>query len=529
MTSFLGKLAHIISLLTQLVLTLASLLSPPQFVWDALGFSHDRHYIVREMRHEPRVMGVVPEPTLDDIPDLVADLKEAYATGMTRPLSARKAALTGLRNMVTENEAAFVAALHADLGRPEFEALYYDVLLPLSEIDHLLAHVDEWAAPHRVGPSIVTFPSSDLVYKEPYGTVLVIGTWNYPFMLSLVPAAAAIAAGNNVLLKPCNVSSACANLMAQLIPQYVDPAFLSVVGTAMKGDRSTTAELLTHRFDYIFFTGSPSVGRVIMRGAAEFLTPVTLELGGKNPVFVDASADIVKAAKSLVWSRNFNAGQQCISPDTVFVHHDVIDQFEDACKQWIATFYTDDSQYGRIVGDKQMDRIAHMLQDSGGRIIEGGIIDRDERHFSPTVVRIGLDSSAMQDETFGPILWITPVPSMDAAIDFVNTMPKPLAMYIFAQDQDVAQQIVANTSAGGVTINGTLFHVGHPNLPFGGVGDSGMGAYHGKASFDLFTHQKPVLRKLWLPDFGALSDPFFLYPPFSSLKISLLRLIAKLM
>jgi len=315
----------------------------------------------------------------------------------------------------------------------------------------------------------------------------------------------------------------------------MDPAIISVVGTAMTGDRDTTAALLKHRFDHVFFTGSPSVGKVIMEGAARNLTPVTLELGGKNPVFVDKDADLNLAAKRCIWGRNMNAGQQCISPDYVLCHKAVVDEFGKKCAHWVKELYApnnsspkDNGNLGRIVGDKQMKRLSDLLRDHKGEILYGGKSDIKERYIEPSVIKVSLDSPAMEEETFGPILWIVEVNSMDEAIQYVNSRDKPLSMYIFAKDTHTQEKIIYNTSAGGVTVNATLFHVAHPDLPFGGIGASGTGRYHGKETFNTFTHEKPVLRKNSIPDGGLLSDPMFIYPPWNDTKIKILRLLAKI-
>ncbi|KNC56056.1 aldehyde dehydrogenase [Thecamonas trahens ATCC 50062] len=518
-----GKILHIAALLVEVVTTALSLLSPPDFVWAALGFGADRHVLVAELPHALEVVGVVPQLTLEHVDGLVEEMRAVFLTGLTRPLTKRREQLRALRQLVVENEAEMLGALAADLGRPKFEGLFYDVLGVVHEIDHLLGHLDEYAAAECKGINLLSFPASSYIVKEPFGTALVIGTWNFPFQLALVPMAGAIAAGNNVVLKPCNVAPATAALLERLLATYMDPRVVSVIGPAMKGDRTTTAALLEHKWDKIFFTGSPTVGKVVARAAAEHLTPVTLELGGKNPVFVDASADIALAAKRTVWGRGMNAGQQCISPDYVLAHESVARAMAEVMGQWMGQFYASEADVGRIVGDSQMRRIVNMLEESGGEVIHGGHYDLKSRYFEPTVVMVPMDSPALDDETFGPILWVVSVPSMDAAIHHVNSRPKPLSLYVFANDQDVAQRIVTNTSAGGCTINATLFHCTHPELPFGGVGESGSGAYHGKATFDTFTHEKPVLRKM----FGFF-DPFFLYPPWTDFKVTVLRFLAKL-
>lgn len=494
----------------------------------------DRYFIVGSASVSSEVVGRHSKDiALEDIPAMVGEMRDAYASGVSRPIAVRLEQLRALLRLLEENESAILAALHKDLGRPKFESLYYDNILPISEVRACINHLYDWVAPDSAPFSLLTFPSTDEIYKEPLGTVLVIGTWNYPIMLSLVPVAGAIAAGNNAVLKPCMTSPNCAHLIADLCKKYLDPKIVQVVGTAFQGDRQCTHALMQHPFDHVFFTGSPTVGKVVMQLAANHLTPVTLELGGKNPVLVDKDADLVLAAQRIVWGRMMNAGQQCIAPDTCLVHESVIDELGRLCGEWIRKMYTDDPQnagtVGRIVGAKQMKRLIEVLETHGGEVLVGGTYDEEDLYIAPSVVKVARDSPCLAEETFGPILILTPVASMQEAIEYVNARPKPLSMYVFSSSHDTQERIVQNTSAGGVTINACLFHVGHSEMPFGGVGNSGMGTYHGKHTFDTFCHRKPVLRKSIWPDGGALSNPFFLYPPFTDFKIQILRMVGKLL
>eukprot|EP00030_Apusomonadida_sp_AF-17_P000468 a174666_32.p1 GENE.a174666_32~~a174666_32.p1 ORF type:complete len:544 (+),score=216.72 a174666_32:28-1632(+) len=531
--SFVASLLHLLWIPFDLVFTVLAIVFPVfvrRSIARALGWTQDRHYVVRELPHTT-IVGRAKQASLAEIPTLNAEMRACFASGLTLPIEARLRSLRALRALLAENEAEIMAALREDLGRPAFEALYYDVLLPLTEVDHMIAHIHEYAAPTKKGFNLLAFPGSAEIYKEPYGVVLVISTWNYPIMLSLVPVLGAIAAGNCVVLKPCNVSAASARLLARLVPAYLDPHVVTVVGQGadMPGDQAATSALLECQWDHIFFTGSPAVGRVVMQGAVKHLTPVTLELGGKNPVIVAADADIDLAAKRVVWGRNMNCGQQCISPDYVLVHEAVKDQFIARACHYVQQFYPTASDIGRIVGAKQFARIVNMVAESAGTTHIGGTGDASTLAFQPSVIEISLASKAMDDETFGPILWVASVASVDQAIDFVNRKPKPLSMYVFTASRETAERIVYNTAAGGVTVNATLFHVAHSELPFGGVGASGMGAYHGEATFRTFTHEKPVLHKAVWPDAGLLSDPFFLYGPFRPWQLTLVRFLVKLM
>jgi aldehyde dehydrogenase (NAD+) len=294
-----------------------------------------------------------------------------------------------------------------------------------------------------------------------------------------------------------------------------------------------TGKLLEYQWDYVFFTGSPSVGKIVYTGAAKFMTPVTLELGGKNPVVVAADADIHLAAKRCVWGRMMNAGQQCISPDYVLVERSVLHQFNESLVHWVKTLYGSDpmtnGNLGKIVGERQIDRIIDILDKHGGKVIIGGSYKKDAKYVEPTVLQIeDMSSIAMEEETFGPILIVVPVDSVLQAINYINSKPKSLSLYIFSSSRYTQEQIIYNTSAGGVTVNGTLFHVAHPDMPFGGVGASGLGSYHGKKTFETFTHMKPVLRKAaWRWDGGLLSDPWFVYPPWDEQKIKIIRFLTK--
>eukprot|EP00735_Rhodelphis_limneticus_P003103 TRINITY_DN1435_c0_g1::TRINITY_DN1435_c0_g1_i1::g.27190::m.27190 TRINITY_DN1435_c0_g1::TRINITY_DN1435_c0_g1_i1::g.27190 ORF type:complete len:567 (-),score=170.15,sp/P30838/AL3A1_HUMAN/43.08/1e-127,Aldedh/PF00171.17/1.4e-84 TRINITY_DN1435_c0_g1_i1:306-1925(-) len=474
-----------------------------------------------------RVLTKKQNPPMSDIPELVKEIRQSYDTGISRPICKRLEQLRALKKMFVENESRIIDALKADLGRPTFEGMLYDYLMPVKEVEHMIAHLKEYTAPEPQPFNIMSFPSKQYTLKQPYGVSLIIGTWNYPILLTMVPLIGAIAAGNCVVMKPCVVSKTCALLVQELIPKYMDPRVVTVLGADYDRDSACTQALLQERFDIIFFTGSPSVGRVIMEGAAKHLTPCILELGGKNPVFVDKDADINLAAKRTVWGAMLNAGQQCIRPDFVLCHKDVMDKFNAAAAKWVKEFYgenpKDGGNIGRVVGDKQMLRLIDVLANHGGKVICGGGYVKEERYIAPTVLCVSRDSPAMAEETFGPILLVTPVDSMDEAIQYVNARPKPLSLYIFSSSTDTQNKIVYNTSSGGVTVNATLFHAGHPSLPFGGVGASGMGNYHGQATFDTFAHRKPVLIKPKWHDLGLLSDPMFLYPPWNSFKVSALK------
>jgi len=451
-------------------------------------------------------------------------MRESFFLNKSVNISKRREQLLALKQGVKQNKQAILDALKQDLNRPTFEAAMYDYLIVLREIDEYIHNLEKWTATDTLGFDILTAPAKAAVYKIPIGTVLIIDTWNYPFMLAVVPAAAAIAAGCTVVVKPCMVAKESSRVLAKIIFEYMDPEVISCIGNTQDRDRMFTAELLKCKWDHIFFTGSPGVGKIILKGAAENLTPCTLELGGKNPVLVGESADLDLAAKRIIWGRMMNGGQQCISPDFVCVVESKADALIERMDHWLKVFYEGDAienSLGRIVGDKQMKRICNMLQQTNGEVKCGGKTDSSTRFIEPTVVKLqGWDDPTIDEETFGPIIWVLPVESIEQAVQIIKRREKPLCLYLFSYDAKEQDYVIHETDSGGVTVNGTLFHAGHAGFAFGGVGNSGMGGYHGKHGFDLFTHNKPVLKKLWLPDGGLYSDLWLLYAPYRDFAIS---------
>ena len=457
--------------------------------------------------------------TVSSIPSLVDSLRSSHTSGLMRDIEARRTQLRQLRRMITEHEDRVLAALKTDLGKPPMEAYAAEVGVVLAEIDHALKHLSHWCAPTKVKVGLAFKPGTAEIIPEPRGVVLIIAPWNYPMQLLLAPLVAALAAGNTVVLKPSEVAPATAEVMAELIPLYLDQRIVHVV----TGGVVETTALLDEQFDYIFYTGSGSVGRVVMTAAARHLTPVTLELGGKSPVIIAADADIPVAARRIAWGKFLNAGQTCVAPDYVLVDATIEEQFTGALVHALKDFYgqdpTSSPDYARIVNERHWDRLNGLL-DAGGfdAVVCGGHGERASRYLSPTVLAgVKPDAAVMQSEIFGPILPIIPVSDVDEAIRYVNDRDKPLALYIFSRSEAVVDRVLAQTSAGGVLVNHTVLHVGVTELPFGGVGPSGMGAYHGKAGFDTFSHGKSVLRKPSKP------DPSILYPPYKGWKYKLVR------
>ena len=455
-------------------------------------------------------------PARLDVPDTVARLRATFESGRTRPLRWRRDQLEALRAMLVEREADLLAALKTDLGKPPTEAWATDVGFVISEITHALRHLRAWCRPERVWAPMVTRPASARIVREPVGVALVIAPWNYPVQLLLSPLVGALAAGNCVVGKPSEVASATSAALAELLPEYLDTDALAVV----EGGVAETQALLAQRFDYIFYTGNGRVGRVVMEAAARHLTPVTLELGGKSPVIVDDDADLAVAARRIAWGKYLNAGQTCIAPDYALVVKGREDQFVEHVRRAIFDFYGADPKaspdYGRIVNDQHLRRLAGLLE--SGEATVGGGVDEADRYVAPTVLqRVRDDAPVLQDEIFGPILPVVPVDDVEAAVAYVNAHEKPLALYLFTRSHATQERVLDQTTSGGVAVNATMYQVAVPGLPFGGVGPSGMGAYHGKASFDTFSHAKSVLRKPGKP------DPALAYPPYTATKDRLIR------
>ena len=450
------------------------------------------------------------------ISQVVAKTRSAYESGKTRPLAWRKTQLQACVRMLQENADQFAEALATDLGRGPEEAWLYDIGFSITEIELMIKNLKKWTEPRKVSTPMVSLPGSSHRVPQPLGVVLVIAPWNYPIQLLLIPVAGAIAAGNAVVMKPSEVSSATSALLGKLVPQYLDNDAIAIV----EGAVPETTQLLAEKFDHIFYTGNGTVGRIVMRAAAENLTPVTLELGGKSPTIVDKSANLAIAGRRIAWAKYVNAGQTCVAPDYVLAHDSIADKLvEEICKS-IKNFYGDDprqsSDFARISSPRHFSRLDAML--ASGNIAIGGQTDEQDRYISPTVlVDVKASDAVMQEEIFGPILPVLAVQSIDDAIDFVNARPHPLALYVFAEDQKVNDKVVASTTSGGVTVNGTIFHMTGPFLPFGGVGESGMGAYHGRAGVDTFQHLKPVLKR------STRVDAPLAYPPYTKRKFAILK------
>jgi aldehyde dehydrogenase (NAD+) len=455
--------------------------------------------------------------TNDDPDDSVPRMRAAFDAGITKPLSWRLGQLRALRRLLVDGGPELERALAADLGKSAAEAQVSEIGVVRAEVHHALRHVRRWARATRVGVPYTVAPASARVVPEPLGVVLVIGPWNYPVQLILAPLVGALAAGNAVVLKPSEVAPATSAVLARLVARHLDGRAIAVV----EGGADATTRLLAQRVDHIFFTGGGAIARVVARAAAENLTPTTLELGGKSPVWIDDSVDVEQAARRLAWGKFMNAGQTCVAPDYVLATPAVAGRLTAALGRAVEAFYGADparsADYGRIVADRHVDRLAALL--AGEDPAVGGTVDRASRYVAPTVVDgVALDSPLMGEEIFGPILPIVHVSGLDEAIGVIRSRDKPLALYVFSSSRAVERRLLRETSSGAVGVGVPSAHLLVPGLPFGGVGPSGSGAYHGKRSFDTFSHEKAVLRKPLSPDTVAL-----VYPPFTARREGIIR------
>jgi len=438
---------------------------------------------------------------------LLHDHRAYFATGITKDITFRLEQLRVLRKAVTDNEDAIFHALKEDLSKPAFEAYGGETAILLHEIDHALRHLRCWSKPRRVNTPLAHFPARSFIYPVPFGVALIVGPWNFPVQLMLAPLVGAVAAGNCAVLKPSIAAPHTSHIVTKFIGENFDPAYVSIV----EGGAETSQALLEERFDHIFFTGGVATGRLVMAAAAKHLTPVTLELGGKNACIVDANTDLDITARRIVFGKFFNAGQSCVAVDYLLVDRRIKQVLLSRVIKNMIEFYGEDASrspdFGRIVNEPHFDRLLRLLH--AGDIIIGGGTDRAGRYIAPTVIDGITGSEAiMEDEIFGPLLPVIVYDDLSEAIEFVNSRPKPLALYFFSRNKDHQERVLTETSSGGGCINDTLVHFTVPGLPFGGVGDSGMGKYHGKASFDTFTHERSIIRN------SFLVDVFLRYPPY---------------
>jgi aldehyde dehydrogenase (NAD+) len=432
------------------------------------------------------------EPTVE----ILQSQRDFFATGATKSLEFRLEQLNRLKRAIVKRQTAIVQAAKTDLGRPEYEG--YFELGVLMELNYILKHLKSWTKPRRVGLPFTYWPGSAWVQPDPLGIILIIGPWNYPFQLLISPLMGAIAAGNCAILKPSELAPASSKVVAELIQETFDPNYIAVV----EGGVEPTQTLLAQKFDHIFFTGGTRIGQVVMAAAAKQLTPVTLELGGKSPCIVDRDIDLMVTARRILWGKYVNAGQTCIAPDYLLVQEDIKPALLTALQQTLQEFFGDNPaqspDLARIINDRQFDRLTNLL--ASEKIVVGGQTDRATRYIAPTILDdVSWDAPIMQEEIFGPLLPVLTYREISEAITAINARPKPLALYLFTRNQSLQKQVLNSTSSGGVCLNEVFLHAAVWGLPFGGVGTSGIGAYHGKASFETFSHQKSVLKKpFWM-------------------------------
>ncbi|XP_072312196.1 aldehyde dehydrogenase family 3 member A2-like [Eucyclogobius newberryi] len=446
--------------------------------------------------------------------------RKAFRSGRTRPLEFRRQQLKNLLRFMTERKKEIADAVKKDLGKSERGTELFETLGCEGELHLALEHLSEWAAPRPVERTLLTLSDQAYVRPEPLGLVLIIGAWNYPWAVTLQPLVGAIAAGNAAVIKPSEVSSHSAKAMAELLPQYLDQDLFPVV----PGGVGETQELLRQRWDHIFYTGSSSVGRLVMEAAAAHLTPVTLELGGKSPCYVHPDCDLSVACRRITWGKFVNCGQTCIAPDYVLCEPSVQSRVVDEMRKCIKEFYTENPQsfedYGRIINQRHFQRIVGLME--GGTVALGGDCDEKDRYIGPTVLKdVSGDSTIMKEEIFGPVLPIVPVSGLDEAVQFITEREKPLVIYVFTQDKKVIQKMISETSSGALLANDCLVHFTVSALPFGGVGHSGMGCYKGKHTFERLSHMRSCLIKsLHLEPVNGVR-----YPPHTLRKVGWARLL----
>ncbi|HHC9971619.1 TPA: aldehyde dehydrogenase [Staphylococcus aureus] len=437
------------------------------------------------------------------------DSKAFFNTQQTKDISFRKEQLKKLSKAIKSYESDILEALYTDLGKNKVEAYATEIGITLKSIKNARKELKNWTKTKNVDTPLYLFPTKSYIKKEPYGTVLIIAPFNYPFQLVFEPLIGAIAAGNTAIIKPSELTPNVARVIKRLINKTFDANYIEVI----EGGIEETQTLIHLPFDYVFFTGSENVGKIVYQAASENLVPVTLEMGGKSPVIVDETANIKVASERICFGKFTNAGQTCVAPDYILVHESVKDDLITALSKTLREFYGQNIQqspdYGRIVNLKHYHRLTSLLNSAQMNIVFGGHSDEDERYIEPTLLdHVTSDSAIMQEEIFGPILPILTYQSLDEAIAFIHQRPKPLSLYLFSEDENATQRVINELSFGGGAINDTLMHLANPKLPFGGVGASGMGRYHGKYSFDTFTHEKSYIFKSTRLESGVHLPPY---------------------
>ena len=426
-----------------------------------------------------------------------------------------------LKNSIKKYENNIINALNIDLGKPEFEAYSSEVGFVYSTIDYFIKNLKSWTKVKKVKNDAAQLPGKSYIYKSHYGAVLIIGPYNYPFQLLIEPLIGAISGGNTVILKPSEYATKTEAIVEKIIKETFDEKYIAVV----TGDYKVNSQLLDLEFDYIFFTGSVNVGKIVMEKASKHLTPVTLELGGKSPVIVDNTANLKVSAKRILWGKLTNAGQTCVAPDYILAHEDIYEELIKEFEKVIIEFYGQDiinsKDFGRIINDRHMNRLNAILEHDKNKITFGGEVDFEKRYISPTIIRdVTLEDAVMNEEIFGPIIPVIKYKNMEDIKYYISHHKNPLALYVFSEDENFSEDIINRFSFGGGCVNDTISHVASAYLPFGGIGSSGMGNYHGKASFDTFTHTKSIVKK------STKIDLKLVFPPYKD-KIKLIKKVMK--
>lgn len=452
------------------------------------------------------------------IKDIIDRQRNFFSSHSTKDISFRRDQLNKLERTIRKYERDIVKALYNDLGKSEYEAYLTELGIAYHELRYMKKNLKRLASPKKIGSPITNFPSRSYEYSDPYGVVLIMSPWNYPFQLAILPLIGSIAAGNCSIVKPSAYSKETSEILSKILDEFSDE-YIAVV----KGGRDENQQLLDEKFDYIFFTGSPTVGKIVMEKASKYLTPVTLELGGKSPCIIDETADVDLSARRIVWGKLLNSGQTCIAPDYILVHKGIKEEFKKSIKKYIKEFFgekpEENPEYPKIINEKHFERLLGLIEASEN--VEGGTVNSKERKIAPVIIdNVDWDSPVMSEELFGPIVPIIEFEEIDDIIEEMNKRPKPLALYLFTKSKNNEEKVLNRVSFGGGCINDTIMHIANNKLPFGGVGNSGMGSYHGEKSFDTFSHTKGIVKKgLWL-------DIKLRYAPYEG-KLNMLRKLLK--
>ena len=464
----------------------------------------------------------IKEFSIEDVESILQKQKKYFESQVTKNLDFRINMLKRLKGGIKIYEGEILKSLKTDLGKHENEAYMSEVGFVYASINHMIKNLKKWAKPQKRPAPFYLMPSKSYIVNEPYGSVLIIGPYNYPFQLLIEPLIGAIAAGNTAVLKPSEMAPNVSKVVRKIIEDIFNQEYIACI----EGGIETNISLLKSKFDYIFFTGSANVGKIVMKEAAENLIPVTLELGGKSPVIIDASANIKEAARRIIWGKTMNAGQTCVAPDYVLVDKSVKDKLIKYMIDTLKEFFGDDIEqsdsFGRIINDRHFRRIKNMIEKDKEGIVFGGHFNEEKKYIEPTLIEISsLQAATMQEEIFGPVLPIMTYENLDSVIKIIRNNPKPLALYLFTTDRNIERKVLNEVSSGNACINDTITHLVNPYIPFGGVGNSGIGSYHGKDSFETFSHRKGILKK------PAGMGNSLLYPAFTENQLKIIKKIFK--